>query len=315
MIVGTWNLENLFRSGQADGPSTEEAYDTKLEALRRVIDGLHPDVLAVQEVGNLDALEDLRTRLAGTWHTARLRASRPARHPRRLPVAARADRRRAGAPVPGAAAAGAGQRRRRHGDRRWAAARCGCAYARPARAVDLVTCHLKSKLLTFPGAALQPARRGRARPLRLLRPVPALRRSDDGAGLRDVAARRPRPGARRDRARRPQRRAGGRRRARRCSDRRAPSSAPRGSSSPTRATPRGSGTSPPCIPEERRFSRVYRGRGELIDHILVSHLLVHRVETVDTGPGEAPSITDDPHERRDEPGSDHLPVVARFDLS
>ena len=32
MIVGTWNLENLFRWGQADGPSTEEAYDAKLEA-------------------------------------------------------------------------------------------------------------------------------------------------------------------------------------------------------------------------------------------------------------------------------------------
>jgi hypothetical protein len=42
---------------------------------------------------------------------------------------------------------------------------------------------------------------------------------------------------------------------------------------------------------------------------------VHRVQSIDTGPGEAPSVTDDPHERRDEPGSDHLPVVARFDLA
>ena len=68
----------------------------------------------------------------------------------------------------------------------------------------------------------------------------------------------------------------------------------------------------PLIPEERRFSRVFRGRGELIDHILVSHTLVQRVEQVDTGPGEAPSITEDPTARRDEPASDHLPVVARF---
>jgi endonuclease/exonuclease/phosphatase family metal-dependent hydrolase len=70
----------------------------------------------------------------------------------------------------------------------------------------------------------------------------------------------------------------------------------------------------PLIPEERRFSRVFRGRGELIDHILVSHALVQRVEQVDTGPGEPPSITEDPTGRRDEPASDHLPVVARFRL-
>jgi predicted extracellular nuclease len=59
---------------------------------------------------------------------------------------------------------------------------------------------------------------------------------------------------------------------------------------------------------------VFRGRRELLDHILVSHALVQRVEGVDTWPGEAPSITEDPTERRDEPASDHLPVVARFRL-
>ena len=42
-------------------------------------------------------------------------------------------------------------------------------------------------------------------------------------------------------------------------------------------------------------------RGELADHLLVSHSLVHRVEHVDTGPGEPPSITEDPTDRRDEP--------------
>ena len=31
------------------------------------------------------------------------------------------------------------------------------------------------------------------------------------------------------------------------------------------------------IPEAQRFSRVYRGRAELIDHVLVSHALVHLV--------------------------------------
>jgi predicted extracellular nuclease len=70
----------------------------------------------------------------------------------------------------------------------------------------------------------------------------------------------------------------------------------------------------PLIPGDCRFSRVFRGRRELLDHILVSHALVQRVEGVDTWPGEPPSITEDPTERRDEPASDHLPVVARFRL-
>jgi endonuclease/exonuclease/phosphatase family metal-dependent hydrolase len=65
-------------------------------------------------------------------------------------------------------------------------------------------------------------------------------------------------------------------------------------------------------PGGRRFSRVFRGRGELIDHLLVSEALVRRVERVDTGPGEPPLITEDPAARRDATASDHLPVVARF---
>jgi exonuclease III len=54
--------------------------------------------------------------------------------------------------------------------------------------------------------------------------------------------------------------------------------------------------------------------GELIDHLLVSKALVHRVAKADTGPVEPPSVTEDPTERRDEPASDHAPVWARFEL-
>jgi predicted extracellular nuclease len=70
----------------------------------------------------------------------------------------------------------------------------------------------------------------------------------------------------------------------------------------------------PLIPEPQRFSRVYRGRGELIDHLLVSHVLVKAVQTVTTGEIELPSITDEPTERQDHAGSDHRPVVAQFEL-
>ncbi|MCA1602497.1 MAG: hypothetical protein LC776_12915 [Acidobacteria bacterium] len=70
----------------------------------------------------------------------------------------------------------------------------------------------------------------------------------------------------------------------------------------------------PLIPEGLRFSRVYRGRGELIDHLLVSQVLVKAVKTVTTGQIKIPSITDQPSDRQDEAGSDHRPVVGRFEL-
>lgn len=55
------------------------------------------------------------------------------------------------------------------------------------------------------------------------------------------------------------------------------------------------------VPEPQRFTRVFRGRPELIDHILVSHALVGLVPdgaVTTTGAeatdAEVPSITDDP---------------------
>ena len=71
------------------------------------------------------------------------------------------------------------------------------------------------------------------------------------------------------------------------------------------------------IPEEQRFSREYRGRKELIDHILVSHALVGLVgdgAVTTDGAGPVPSITDDPNARRGEPGSDHRPVLASISV-
>jgi endonuclease/exonuclease/phosphatase family metal-dependent hydrolase len=72
----------------------------------------------------------------------------------------------------------------------------------------------------------------------------------------------------------------------------------------------------PLIPEERRFSRVYRGRPELIDHIFVSHWLAGRTIAVTTAMAEGalPSIEDNPNARRGKPGSDHAAVIATFNL-
>lgn len=70
ITVATWNLENLFRPDSDAGPESEATYEAKLKALAETITELAPDVLAVQEVGEPEALGDLVDRLAGTWHTA-----------------------------------------------------------------------------------------------------------------------------------------------------------------------------------------------------------------------------------------------------
>ena len=168
--------------------------------------------------------------------------------------------------------------------------------------VDFVTCHLKSKLLQLSRRALQPARRGRARALRRLRARAARRRGDHAARLRHRAAGRPRPAARRDRARRPQRRAAGRHhpdpaRPARLGDRHA-------WLRPRRCWRRAAAVEPRAAhpPEDRRFSRIYNGRPELIDHILVSHALVHDIDFATTGTADLPSVTMDPGEWRDATG-------------
>ncbi|REE60019.1 hypothetical protein BX257_2541 [Streptomyces sp. 3212.3] len=59
----------------------------------------------------------------------------------------------------------------------------------------------------------------------------------------------------------------------------------------------------PLIPAEQRYSRITSGRRELIDHMLVSHRMVHRLTAAGAGlPGDnaprLPSVGADPGERR-----------------
>lgn len=65
--VMTWNLENLYRAGTKFGPDTQLEYEKKLDTLAEVILRLNPDVLAVQEVGNPDAFDDLVKKLEGRY--------------------------------------------------------------------------------------------------------------------------------------------------------------------------------------------------------------------------------------------------------
>jgi hypothetical protein len=65
--VMTWNVENLFRPGSPAGPTTAAAYEQKLTGLATVITGQAPDALAVQEVGDPAAVDDLIGLLGGGW--------------------------------------------------------------------------------------------------------------------------------------------------------------------------------------------------------------------------------------------------------
>ncbi len=72
----------------------------------------------------------------------------------------------------------------------------------------------------------------------------------------------------------------------------------------------------PLLPEGQRASRIFRGRGELIDHIFCSRALLQTVTAVATvAPGPLPSITEVASVRRNKPMSDHAMVVADLDLT
>src|ERR1700754_2254822 len=73
--------------------------------------------------------------------------------------------------------------------------------------------------------------------------------------------------------------------------------------------------SPRIQPADNRYSRIYRGKTELIDHILASHLVSHHVGDGDLTAGGVPnSIDDNPNSRRNSPASDHRPLIAAIDL-
>ena len=90
LTVMTWNVQNLLPVGHNDGPRTDDEYRAKLAALGEVIDLVGPDVLALQEVGPAEVLADLNEacaidfdfRLTGTADSRGIRVALMS--PRRL---------------------------------------------------------------------------------------------------------------------------------------------------------------------------------------------------------------------------------------
>ena len=297
--VATWNLENLFLPGTDSGPPDQATYEKKLASLVELIDEIAPDVLAVQEVGDEQAFEDLLSALAGDWQ-ARLS---PDADDRGIRVAFLSrhdfeDLERIRAFPEGTDPV-------RLEDDGTTTTQMGRGALRVRVAgIDLITTHLKSKLLTFAGR-FQPSdedQRARYAGYALnLRAQEAITLRHHATALlkegRTVVV----LGDLNDE----------------------PLAAttqillgPPGSEFktggfgvPDRGDAQRLWNIAPMLPARRDFSRIFNGRRELIDHILISHALTGKLTEADTGTTDLDSVSG-PRPASD--ASDHAPVFARF---
>jgi endonuclease/exonuclease/phosphatase family metal-dependent hydrolase len=316
MRVVTWNVENLFTPG-GEGRPTEAEYAATLQTLTGVIAGLAPDVLALQEVGDEEALDDLRASLeaatAGGW------VSRASRAPDGRGIRVAVLSTRDVLATQDVSALPPRLRPIQVDDAGTTVDRMGRGALRVRveadnGPLDVVTVHLKSKLLSYPGGRFTPRDEGeRAR----TGAYALFRRAAEAAATR-VAVDDVLDGNGRQRA------------LVLCGDMndtldaattqilQGPSGSELGTAGalvPDRGDAHRLWNVAPLVPERRRFSRVYRGRGELIDHVLVSRVLLERIQGADCAidVGAMPSITDDPRDRIGTPGSDHAPVLVDLD--
>lgn len=340
--VMTWNVENLFRPNSGDD-TAHAAYGAKLASLAAVINEQAPQVIALQEIGSPEALADLVTLLDGDWSS--LLADPDGRGIRvgflsRLPMTSggqvsgfpdqvRAVQNR----DPRFDDPSSGVDESRIGAMKRPALQAGVTLP-DSTVVTLLTAHFKSKLITYPTHV-------DLRPQHFRSPVD----EDERARYAGYALFQRATEAITCRARLNQLLAG------LGQDRPVvflgdlndePQAAttqilhgPTGSQIPVDDT--GSVLNPipatsafakadagdghrmwnltPLIPLEQRVTRVHKGLGEVIDHILVSRALLHHanlptVTTATAATGPPPSITDNPRDRAGEPGSDHAAVIA-----
>ncbi|MGI5146832.1 endonuclease/exonuclease/phosphatase family protein [Plantactinospora sp. CA-294935] len=320
MLVMTWNVENLFRPGDEFGPDTAATYQAKIEALALTINSAGPTLVGLQEVGDPDALEDLVTALNGDWHTV-TSGHFDIRHPIRVAVISRLP-----LEVAADVAAFPADLAPVHADDTGTPV---TAMGRGALAVHVnaggdgagllfVTCHLKSKLLSYPA----PPGRSRFQP------------RDEAERARTAAYALNRRAAEAVTVRRLVDELldgfGTQRRLVLCGDLNDEVQAattqillgPPGSEFGTAGADRpDKGDNhrlwniAAMIAESQRFSRVYQGRRELIDHIMVSHALHKRIAAAGTiAAAGLTSIGDDPEIRRQAGDSDHAPVLADLDI-
>lgn len=325
----TWNVENLFGPGPGTSRAEGERYRRKLELLAGVILRLEPDVVALQEVGGEEPLHGLQQALGGVYPHRAVSAFPDGRGIRVAFLSRHAVQERTdmvdfppGSVLDIQDLGAAGEPRP---VRRMSRGALHVRVQKEGLTVDVITAHLKSKLLTFPrpwGGSFTPRdeeERARVAGIALMRRmaeavtlrvrINTLLQGNDRTPLlllgdfNDV---------------------------------------PEAQTSLILVGPPGSevGTPgfdrpdkgddvrlfnvAPTIPEDRRFSRVERGRPELLDQIFASEEFFppgednrRRRPQADSHvdfEGQLPSVENDPGEREGEISPDHAPVTASFDL-
>jgi len=330
--VMTWNLENLKGPGPKEDARLVALYQEKLDGLKQVISEVDPHVIAVQEVLDPKAFDDLAAKLDGCYSHKLLAApdgrgirvgflSKLAFEEKEeisiFPEESLKD-------VPGINGEGEPVKVKEFGRN---ALRI---LVRPRQdfPINLIAVHLKSKLITYPIKNGRPRfapgnERARAAGLALLK------RTAEAVALRvkanQILIKKPHEaliilGD--------------------CNDVASAATTqilqgPSGSEVPDidgsgnahafNAPDKGDAVRlfnlAARIPRENRYSRINNGNKELIDHIFVSEEMLpgrpRRLPIVDSRVhymGGLDSVTDDPRERSGVPCSDHAPVMAVFEI-
>ena len=320
----TWNVENLFQPPAGASQEQAAAYDAKLAFLAQTITALDPDVIALQEVGSDAALADLQNQLGNAYPHRRI-GVQDARgiavaFLSRLPFQIQQD-------ITAFPPAVLAMNITDIGGNALQAMGRGALHVRVTKGpftTDLVTVHLKSKLLTFPGGAFSTNNedlRARVAALALLRrtaEATCVRLAANGVivgnqvhALAVLGDFNDGPGAATTQI----------------------FQGPDGSELDTLGFHRpdaGDGVRlwnlAPRIAAGRRFSRIHRGQGELLDQIFVSEEYFPRENDGDPNPDRRlplevdamietiRSIGDNPAARAGESRPDHAPVSATFEF-
>ncbi|MBN2044132.1 MAG: endonuclease/exonuclease/phosphatase family protein [Anaerolineales bacterium] len=328
--VMTWNVENLFPPGEDADDSDHLTYAFKLNLLAEVILEADPDVVALQEVGSQEAMQDLQIALSQSYPHMATSAFPDGRGIRvaflsRLEITDRQDIVNF-PPGPAAQVFNIDTNGQPIALTRMGRGALQITIRKDALAVTLITAHLKSKLLTFKTASGKSSfsptdenqraqaagialHRRTAEALTLRTHFNALLENNANTplillgDLNDVPEAQTTllllgpPGS---------------------------ELGTRGFNRPDKGDDARLFNLAARIDEERRYSRVHHGREELLDQILVSEELFPRdkegnrilphVDSLVDFIDRLPSISDNPNIRKDEVPPDHAPVVARFEL-
>jgi endonuclease/exonuclease/phosphatase family metal-dependent hydrolase len=327
--VMTWNAESVFRPADGAPQENQDRYQRKLELLASVINQLSPDVVALQEIGGEEPLHDLQQALGATFPHNAISAFPDRRGIRVAFLSQHAIAERSHIvdfpPGPALDILGLDSNGESIPINRMGRGALRIRVTKNGLTVDLITTHLKSKLLTFPRPGQDSFTPRDEEERAQVGGIALMRRTAEAVTLRIRAN------------------------TLLASENRIPliilgdfNDVPEAQTSLILNGPTGSeiGTRgfdrpdqgdafrlfnlAPLIDPNRRYSRVHRGRGEMLDQIFASVDLFpveqnndRRLPEVDSHidfEDQLPSVGDNPGERTDEIAPDHAPVTAKFNI-